>query len=265
MNNVTVNTNTTSNQVFNFGDYQVRTVIKEGEPWFVAKDVCSVLELTNNREAISRLDEDEKGVNTVYTLGGNQNLTTINESGLYSLILTSRKPEAKAFKKWVTSEVLPSIRKQGKYEVKPTVPQSYSQALLEAGRLAAIVEQQELLMQQQELLMQQQELLMQEQKEALILAAPKIEYVDNFVERGNNRSLTDVAKELEISAKELGRWLRQEGHAWKNKTPLRWKQTFIDNGYGSQKLFSNENVNVSQALVTPEGDIFIKENYKSKE
>ena len=252
MNNVTVNTNTnTNNQVFNFGDHEVRTVIKEGEPWFVAKDVCSVLELTNNREAISRLDEDEKGVNTVYTLGGNQNLTTINESGLYSLILTSRKPEAKAFKKWVTSEVLPSIRKQGKYEVKPTVPQSYSQALLEAGRLAAIVEQ--------------QELLMQEQKEALILAAPKVEYVDNFVERGNNRSLTDVAKELEISAKELGRWLRQEGHAWKNKTPLRWKQTFIDSGYGSQKLFSNENVNVSQALVTPEGDIFIKENYKPKE
>lgn len=252
MNNVTVNTttNTTNNQVFNFGDYQVRTVIKEGEPWFVAKDVCSVLELTNNREAISRLDEDEKGVNTVYTLGGNQNLTIINESGLYSLILTSRKPEAKAFKKWVTSEVLPSIRKQGKYEVKPTVPQSYSQALLEAGRLAAIVEQ--------------QELLMQEQKEALILAAPKVEYVDNFVERGNNRSLTDVAKELEISAKELGRWLRQEGHAWKNKTPLRWKQTFIDSGYGSQKLFSNENVNISQALVTPEGDIFIKENYKPK-
>lgn len=250
MNNVTVNTNTTNNQVFNFGDYQVRTVIKEGEPWFVAKDVCSVLELTNNREAISRLDEDEKGVNTFYTLGGNQNLTIINESGLYSLILTSRKPEAKAFKKWVTSEVLPSIRKQGKYEVKPTVPQSYSQALLEAGRLAAIVEQQDLLMQQQ--------------KEALILAAPKVEYVDNFVERGNNRSLTDVAKELEISAKELGRWLRQEGHAWKNKTPLRWKQTFIDSGYGSQKLFSNENVNVSQALVTPEGDIFIKENYKPK-
>ena len=106
---------------------------------------------------------------------------------------------------------------------------------------------------------------MKEQEQALILAAPKVEYVDNFVERGNNRSLTDVAKELEISAKELGRWLRQEGHAWKNKTPLRWKQTFIDSGYGSQKLFSNENVNISQALVTPEGDIFIKENYKPKE
>ena len=249
MNNVTVNT--TNNQVFNFGDYRVRTIIKEGEPWFVAKDVCEALAHSDTSMAVRRLDEDEKGTSNVCTLSGIQEMLTINESGLYSLILASRKPEAKAFKKWVTSEVLPSIRKQGKYEVKPTVPQSYSQALLEAGRLAAIVEQ--------------QELLMQEQKEALILAAPKVEYVDNFVERGNNRSLTDVAKELEISAKELGRWLRAEGHAWKNKTPLRWKQTFIDSGYGSQKLFSNENVNISQALVTPEGDIFIKENYKPKE
>ena len=253
MNTVTANANTsntsnTSNQVFNFGDHEVRTLIKEGEPWFVAKDVCDVLDIQNTTQATSRLDEDERSIFKI----GRQGMTNIiNESGLYSLILASRKPEAKAFKKWVTSEVLPSIRKQGKYEVKASIPQSYSQALLEAGRLAAIVEQ--------------QELLMQEQKEALILAAPKVEYVDNFVERGNNRSLTDVAKELEISAKELGRWLRQEGHAWKNKTPLRWKQTFIDSGYGSQKLFSNENVNVSQALVTPEGDIFIKENYKPKE
>lgn len=247
MNSVTVNVNTTSNQVFNFGDYQVRTVIKEGEPWFVAKDVCDVLDIQNTTQATGRLDEDERSMFNI----GRQGMTNIiNESGLYSLILASRKPEAKAFKKWVTSEVLPSIRKQGKYEVKASIPQSYSQALLEAGRLAAIVEQ--------------QELLMQEQKEALILAAPKVEYVDNFVERGNNRSLTDVAKELEISAKELGRWLRQEGHAWKNKTPLRWKQTFIDSGYGSQKLFSNENVNVSQPLVTPEGDIFIKENYTAR-
>lgn len=254
MNNVTVNTttntNTTNNQVFNFGDYQVRTVIKEGEPWFVAKDVADILDYSEASAMTRHLDDEDKESVKLTVRGQEQEFILVNESGLYSAILKSRKPEAKAFKKWVTSEVLPSIRKQGKYEVKPTVPQSYSQALLEAGRLAAIVEQ--------------QELLMQEQKEALILAAPKVEYVDNFVERGNNRSLTDVAKELEISAKELGRWLRQEGHAWKNKTPLRWKQTFIDSGYGSQKLFSNENVNISQALVTPEGDIFIKENYKPK-
>ena len=250
MNSVTANTNT-NNQVFNFGDHEVRTLIKEGEPWFVAKDVADILDYSEASAMTRHLDDDDKGSVKLTVHNQEQEFIVVNESGLYSAILKSRKPEAKAFKKWVTSEVLPSIRKQGKYEVKASIPQSYSQALLEAGRLAAIVEQ--------------QELLMNEQKQALILAAPKVEYVDNFVERGNNRSLTDVAKELEISAKELGRWLRQEGHAWKNKTPIRWKQTFIDSGYGSQKLFSNENVNVSQALVTPEGDIFIKENYKPKE
>ena len=106
MNNVTVNTNTNSNQVFNFGDYQVRTVIKEGEPWFVAKDVCSVLEVSNNRDAISRLDYEDKAEVAITDTSSNgvtqsRTLTIINESGLYSLILTSRKPEAKAFKKWV--------------------------------------------------------------------------------------------------------------------------------------------------------------------
>ena len=122
MNSVTVNTNTTSNQVFNFGDYQVRTVIKEGEPWFVAKDVCSVLELTNNRDAVSRLDCEDKSEVSIAGTSSNgvtqsRTLTIINESGLYSLILTSRKPEAKAFKKWVTSEVLPSIRKRGMFSL----------------------------------------------------------------------------------------------------------------------------------------------------
>lgn len=106
MNNVTVNTttNTTNNQVFNFGDYQVRTVIKEGEPWFVAKDVCSVLEVSNTSDAVSRLDCEDKAEVAITDTSSNgvtqsRTLTVINESGLYSLILTSRKPEAKAFKK----------------------------------------------------------------------------------------------------------------------------------------------------------------------
>lgn len=129
MNNVTVNVNTTDNQVFNFGDYQVRTVIKEGEPWFVAKDVCSVLEVSNTSEAVSRLDDDEKGIDSIQTNGGQQKLTIINESGLYSIILTSRKPEAKAFKKWVTSEVLPSIRKRGMFSL------SDVSSLIEEARL----------------------------------------------------------------------------------------------------------------------------------
>ena len=84
----------------------------EGEPWFVAADVCRALGLGNSRQTLSYLDDDEKGVITSDTLGGKQEMSTINEPGLYSLILRSRKPEAKAFKRWITHEV---IRKTGGY------------------------------------------------------------------------------------------------------------------------------------------------------
>lgn len=94
---------------------QVRSVMIKGEPYFVAKDVCDVLGLTNSRKSLSALDLDEKGVTISDTLGGKQEMATVNESGLYSLIFQSRKPEAKQFRKWVTSEVLPAIRRQGFY------------------------------------------------------------------------------------------------------------------------------------------------------
>lgn len=94
----------------------IRIVEKDGEPWFVAKDVCNILEIKNIRDTLNKcLDEDERGVDIIYTPGGNQEMTIVSEAGLYSLILRSRKPEAKAFKRWVTHEVLPSIRKTGAY------------------------------------------------------------------------------------------------------------------------------------------------------
>lgn len=101
---------------FKFGKQQVRTLLIDDQPWFVATDVCESLAIVNTARALSRLDEDERGIHSMNTLGGKQNLSVVNESGLYSLILTSRKAEAKRFKKWVTSEVLPAIRKQGRYE-----------------------------------------------------------------------------------------------------------------------------------------------------
>jgi prophage antirepressor-like protein len=100
---------------FTFEESLVRTVVKDGEPWFVAKDICEILDHSNHRMAVSALDEDEKGVSIADTPGGPQEMVTVNESGLYSLIFTSRKPEAKRFRKWVTSEVLPAIRKTGRY------------------------------------------------------------------------------------------------------------------------------------------------------
>jgi prophage antirepressor-like protein len=102
-------------QIFMYQGSQVRTEIKDGEPWFVAKDVCEILDIGNPSQAVSRLDDDEKGLITIDTLGGKQELTAVNESGLYNLIFTSRKEEAKQFKRWITHEVLPQIRKTGSY------------------------------------------------------------------------------------------------------------------------------------------------------
>ncbi len=101
--------------VFDFEDAAVRIIARDGEPWFVAADVCRILELGNTGMAISRLDDDEKGVTNVDTLGGRQEMSIISESGLYALVFTSRKPEAKRFRKWVTGTVLPAIRRHGVY------------------------------------------------------------------------------------------------------------------------------------------------------
>ena len=93
----------------------VRIIERDDQPWFVAKDVCEALTIQNTTQALDRLDDDEKGVCQIYTLGGQQNINIVSESGLYALILRSDKPAAKAFRKWVTSEVLPSLRKDGFY------------------------------------------------------------------------------------------------------------------------------------------------------
>jgi len=113
-------------QPFFFDGRQVRVVLGEkGEPWFVAKDVCGVLGFENHKDAARRLDEDERGVATTDPLsrGGSQQVTTVSESGLYALIFTSRKPEAKAFRRWVTGTVLPAVRRTGRFEMpRPDMP-----------------------------------------------------------------------------------------------------------------------------------------------
>lgn len=128
---------------------QVRVVDVDGEPWFVAKDVCDCLDLTNTAQTISYLDDDEKGVTTNYTPGGKQEMSIISEAGLYSLILRSRKPEAKAFKRWVTHDILPSIRKTGGYGQwnLPRVPKSFPDAL---RMIADIEEEKQLALEQRD-------------------------------------------------------------------------------------------------------------------
>jgi len=105
---------------FKFENHTLRTVVKNGDIWFVASDACAALGLSEPHKALVRLDEDEKGGTAIPTPGGSQEVNIINESGLYNLIFTSRKPRAKAFRRWVTTAVLPSIRKTGRYDTKQT-------------------------------------------------------------------------------------------------------------------------------------------------
>lgn len=102
---------------FNASNQNIRVQMKDGEPWFVAKDVCDALTIGNSRDAVNRLDDDEKAMSVLPTQFGDKEMNMVNESGLYNLIFQSRKPEAKAFRKWVTSEVLPTLRKTGRYEL----------------------------------------------------------------------------------------------------------------------------------------------------
>ena len=104
-------------QIFNYSGYEVRTVQVDEETWWVLKDVCDILSIVSPHKVFERLDEDEKGWNQIPTLGGKQNMQIVNESGLYNVILRSDKPQAKPFRKWVTNEVLPSIRKTGGYQL----------------------------------------------------------------------------------------------------------------------------------------------------
>lgn len=112
-------------QTWNYENSEIRTVEKDGEPWWVLADVCKVLELTSPHKVADRLENDERNkIPVTDSLGRNQNTTIINESGLYAVILRSDKPQAKPFRKWVTNEVLPSIRKHGAYMTDQTLEQA---------------------------------------------------------------------------------------------------------------------------------------------
>ncbi|MCT4554668.1 MAG: BRO family protein [Pelagimonas sp.] len=122
---------------FDFEDTPVRAVMRDGVSWWVAADVCRVLEIGNSRDALSRLESDEKdGVGITDAIGRTQTTNVVNESGLYALILTSRKPAARRFRKWVTAEVLPTLRREGQYKM----PSQEAKEEISAKRLIELLE-----------------------------------------------------------------------------------------------------------------------------
>ena len=165
---------------------KIRTLTIDGEPWFVAADVCKALELGNPSMTVERLDADEKGISSIDTLGGKQRMAIINEPGLYSVILCSRKPEAKAFKRWITHEVIPAIRKYGGYMTKSLLEQ-----VLENPNL--IYEFARWMLAEQ----QKNERLKQE----LDRAKPKADYYDAFIHPESCTNIRATAKELKVPEK----------------------------------------------------------------
>ena len=165
---------------------KIRTLTIDGEPWFVAADVCRALKIGNPSMAVERLDDDEKGISTIDTLGGKQRMTVINEPGLYSLVLSSRKPEAKAFRRWITHEIIPTIRKYGGYMTKSLLEQ-----VLENPNL--IYEFARRMLAEQ----QKNERLRQE----LDRAKPKADYYDAFIHPESCTNIRATAKELKVPEK----------------------------------------------------------------
>lgn len=134
-------------QVFHNAFGNVRIILQDNEPWFVAKDVCECLEINNSRQALSRLDADEKADVILNDGSQNRNMNIVNEYGLYSLVLSSRKPEAKEFKRWITHDVLPSLRKYGTYsmDIPKTLPdalKAYASEIEQHNKTKALLEAQ---------------------------------------------------------------------------------------------------------------------------
>ena len=180
----------------------VRSILIDGDPWFVAADVCKALELEKTNRALSRLDDDEKGAHSVSTPGGRQRMSIISESGLYSLILGSRKPEARAFKRWITHEVIPSIRKHGAYmtdslldalEAHPeAVPEYLNRLRSENARNRELTRR-------------------------LRLALPKAEYYNAFVDPADCTNIRTTAKELGVPEKQFTRYLEEKKYLFRDK------------------------------------------------
>ena len=221
--------------VFESKDYgTIRTVMIDNAPWFVATDVCSAIDV--DRTAIRRLDDDEKGVHLTHTLGGDQKISIINEYGLYSLILSSRKPEAKAFKRWITHEVIPSIRKHGAY--------------MTTSLLEQIKENPQVIYGLAEKLLTEKNRADWLQSE-LSRAKPKADYYDAFVNPRDCTNIRNTANELGIPQCELTAWLVAQRFLYRDyggqllpysphlRKGLFIERDFVRNGHkGVQTLFT---------------------------
>ena len=189
---------------------EIRTVEIDGEPWFVGKDVAEALGYERPADAIrAHVDSEDKGVGEMQTPGGRQQVTIINESGLYSLILSSKLPNAKQFKHWITADVIPSIRKHGAYATPITIENIINNPDFGIELLKSLKDEQE---KNKALTAQNSQLTVDKQ-----IMQPKADYFDELVDRSLLTSFTDAAKELGIKRKTFINFLIDKGYIYRDK------------------------------------------------
>lgn len=216
-------------EIFNNPEFgELRTVEVEGQPWFVGKDVAAALGYKRARDAISQhVDQEDKGAVKYGSLGGAQETTIINESGLYSLVLSSKLPSAKRFKRWVTSEVLPSIRKHGLYATPDTVEQMIADPDTAIRLLVKLKEERA---EKQRL-----ELENAQQKQMLAEYSPKASYYDLVLQTKDALSTSQIAKDYGKSAKWLNSMLHDLGVQYSQGGVWLLYQKYAEQGYTRSK------------------------------
>lgn len=236
-------------QSFTYQSNEVRTVQRNGEPWFVLRDVCEVLCIGSPHKVYERLDEDEKGRSQIPTPGGLQEMSVINESGLYAVILRSDKPEAKPFRKWVTTEVLPSIRKNGGY-----IAQQEALSPEELMAKALMVAQQTIADREARIQAQAAEISALTVDKQIM--QPKAEYFDDLVDRNLLTNFTEAAKQIGVKRKALIAFMVDHGYLYRDKKgnllPYANKKS---DGLFDVKQSTNQKTGWAgcQTLLTPKG------------
>lgn len=246
-------------QIFKNAEFgSIRTLTINGEPYFVGRDVAEILGYSNSRKALAdHVDEEDKGVTKCDTLGGTQEMTVINESGLYSLILGSKLPTARRFKRWVTSEVLPTIRRHGVYAVDEVLanPDMLIEALLQ-------------LKAQREINQALKETVAVQNRQ-IVEMKPKASYYDVVLNCKDLVAISVIAKDYGWSANRMNQYLHQKGVQYKqgNKIWLLY-QKYAEMGYTNTKTHSYPgNYGTMHTAVhtywTQQGRLFIYELLKS--
>ena len=250
-------------QIFQNAEFgPVRIIERDGgELRFVARDVCACLGIGNTGDVIAALDDDEKGIDSIDTPGGRQEMSTVTEPGLYSLVLRSRKSEARRFTRWITHEVIPSIRKTGSYGI-PVLPNFRNPA--EAARAWADKEEQRFLEEQKRLALEQK----MEEVRPKVVFAESIEVAQTSILVGEMAKLIKQATGYDIGQNRFFEWLRNRGYLHKSGSQTNMPtQRCIDNGWmeikeGTRIGSSGESHITRTPKITGKGQIYFINLFK---